>query len=355
MRSVLAYTGSVEGSAAIAWLRECRGVDVVTVTVDVGQGRELEAIRDRALALGAHRAHVLDARDQFAQDFVVPSLRADVLHAGRVPLARALSRPLIASKLVEIARIERTDHVAHTGLTSSDESRLDRLIRALAPDLHVTAVARERTLNGAPSDSVLRNTHISQTSPRSECEWGTDESEAGDVNLWGRSFTVRAKRTSPIVPRPVDTCPTEPAIVDITFVEGVPTALNGVAMPLVELIGSLGTLASTHGVGLVQSESLVCDAPAALVLHAAHRDLTHAAVTPEVEQFSAAVRAAYVDVIERAQWFSPLRDALDGYLAAAQTPVSGRVRMRFFTGAASTVTTELQQSSTRERVGHAAL
>ena len=326
MRSVLAFTGSAEGSAAIVWLRECKGADVVTVTVDVGQG-ELEAIRDRALALGAHRAHVLDARDQFAQDFIVPALRADALHAGCVPLARALSRPLIASKLVEIARIERTNHVAHTGATSPDESKLDTLIRALAPDIHVTAVARE---------------------------WTLDESELTDVNLWGRSCTTLGTTTSPFVPRPVDTCPPEPAIVDITFVEGVPTALNGVAMPLVELIGSLGTLASTHGVGVVQSQSLMCDAPAALALHAAHRDLTHAAVAPEVEQFSTAVRAAYVDVIERAQWFSPLRDGLDGYLAAAQTPVSGRVRMRFFKGSASTVTTELQQSSTRERVGHAA-
>jgi argininosuccinate synthase len=345
MRIVLAYSGSLEGSAAIAWLRERRAADVVAVTVDLGQGRELEATRDRALALGASRAHVLDARDQFAQAFVMPALRADALHAERVPLGLALSRPLIASKLVEIARIERTDHVAHTGATGVDASRLDRLVRALAPELDVIALTQEWTLSGETPDTFLRSRGI--TPP-------PGDRAAAEANLWGRSWAIRANATSPIVPRSIDTCPNEPAMVDITFVKGVPTALNGVTMPLVELIGSLGTLASTHGLGFIQGGSFVCDAPAALLLHAAHRDLTHAAVTPDVEQFSATVTAAYVDAVEQARWFSPLRDALDGYVTAAQTPVTGHVRMRLRKGDASTVAIELLQPSAQDRAGHAA-
>ena len=133
MRIVLAYSGSLEGSAAIPWLRERHHAELVAVTLDLGQGRALEAIRDRALALGAQRAHVLDTRDLFAREFVVPALRADALHDGRVPMALALSRPLIAQKLVEIAGIERADAVAHTGHATGGLSQLDRLLAAIAP------------------------------------------------------------------------------------------------------------------------------------------------------------------------------------------------------------------------------
>lgn len=159
---------------------------------------------------------------------------------------------------------------------------------------------------------------------------------------------------SPIAPRSTDGCPAEPATIDISFSQGVPTALNGVALPLVELIGSLGTLASTHGVGYLRTEQQVCDAPAAVLLHTAHRELTKAAYASDVEQFSVSVTSAYIDMLEHARWFSPLRDALDGYIAAAQTPVTGRVRLRLLKGAGSTVSTELTQSPAHDRAVHAA-
>ena len=345
MRIVLAYSGSLEGSAAIAWLRDRHRADIVAVTVDLGQGRELESIRDRALALGAQRAHVLDARDEFAQDFVVPALRADALREGGVPFALELGRPLIAQKLVEIARIERTDRVAHTGGAGTRSSRLDTLLGAIAPNLQVLAPAREWTLCGAELEAFARGHGVRRV---------PGDMMPAESNLWGRSFRFSGNVESPIVPRATDGCPTEPATVDISFSQGVPTALNGVALPLVELIGSLGTLASTHGVGYVQSDSRVCDAPAAVLLHAAHRELTHAAVAPDVEQFSLSVTAAYTDMLEHARWFSPLRDALDGYIAVAQMPVNGRVRLRLLKGTASTVATELTQSPALDRAVHAA-
>jgi argininosuccinate synthase len=345
MRIVLAYSGSLEGSAAIAWLRERYQADIVAVTIDLGQGRELESIRDRALALGAQRAHVLDARDEFAQDFVAPALRADALRDGGVPFALELSRPLIARKLVEIARIERTQHVAHTGEVGARSSRLDTLLGVIAPDLQVVAPAREWTLRGAELEAFARSHGVRRV---------PGDMVRAESNLWGRTFRFSGNDESPIVPRATDGCPTEPATVEISFSEGVPTELNGVPLPLVELIGSLGTLASTHGVGYVKSDAQVCDAPAAVLLHAAHRELTHAAVAPDVEQFSLSVTAAYIEMLEHAQWFSPLRDALGGYIAAAQTPVNGRVGLRLLKGTASTVAIELTQSPTHERAVQAA-
>ena len=149
MRIVLAYSGSLEGSAAIQWLARSALGEIVAVTLDLGQGRELEAIRDRALAVGAQRAHVLDTRDEFAQEYVVPALRADALHEGRVPMALALSRPLIARKVIEIAGIERADAVAHTGHATGGASQLDRLLAALAPALQVMTPARAWAVGSA--------------------------------------------------------------------------------------------------------------------------------------------------------------------------------------------------------------
>jgi argininosuccinate synthase len=156
MRIVVAYSGSLEGSAAIQWLRERHDAEIVAVTVDLGQGRELEAVRDRALTIGAQRAHVLDARDLFAQAYILPALRADALHDGRVPMALALSRPLIAQKLVEIAGIERATAVAHTGHAAGGTSRLDLLLGAMAPALPVLTPAREWALSAEALASFAR-------------------------------------------------------------------------------------------------------------------------------------------------------------------------------------------------------
>lgn len=332
-RIVLAYSGSLEGSAAIDWLRRRQGAEIVAVTLDLGQGRELEAIRDRALALGAQRAHVLDARDQFAQAFVLPALRADALHDDRVPMALALSRPVIAQKLIEIAGIERADAVAHTGGGSSRPSRLDRLLTALAPAMPVLTPAREWGLS--PDDVVA-------FAARHGFGSAGDDASRIESNFWGRTLRDRTgdaagPRSGPKDP---DSCPAEPALVDVAFTRGAPTALNGVTMPLIELVGSLGTLAATHGVGHTRMVGLACDAPAAVLLHAAHRELTRVVSASDVEQFSGDARAAYVSLVEDARWFSPLRQALDAYFTAVQDPVNGYVRMRLLKGEHSIVATE---------------
>jgi argininosuccinate synthase len=343
MRVVLAYSGSLEGSAAIQWLADRHAAEVVAVTLDLGQGRELEAIRDRALTIGARRAHVLDTRDLFAQEFILPALRADALHGGNVPMALALSRPLVAQKLVEIAGIERADAVAHTGHATGGASRLDRLLAAIAPSLAVMTPAREWALGHADLLAFARAKGID----------ATDDASKIESNFWGRSLRVTPGNVPPqsaLAPRPPDRCPAEPAFVDIAFARGVPATLNGVPLPLPELVASLGTLAAAHGVGHTRTESVVCDAPAAVLLHAAHRELTRVASTPEMEQFSIGATAAYVDLVEGARWFSPLREALDAYFSSAQARVNGHVRLRLLKGEHTTISSQLSHPAAEPSV-----
>jgi argininosuccinate synthase len=334
MRIVLAYSGSLEGSAAIHWLRARQHAEIVTVTLDLGQGRELEVIRDRALAIGAQRAHVLDTRDEFAQEFVIPALRADAQHQGHVPMALALSRPLIARKVIEIAGIERADAVAHTGHATAGTSQLDRLLADLAPALQVLTPAREWSL-GEPDLLLFARSH--------GFGLADDDAPRIEANFWGRS--LRHRRGSPLPPSfastSPETLPGEPALVDISFVRGVPMALNGVSLPLTELVSSLGTLAAAHGVGTAQTGTLVCQAPAAVLLHAAHRGLTRAVTPPDMQEFSDTASAAYVNVVESSRWFSTFRAALDGYFSVAQALVNGHVQLRLHKGEYETINCEV--------------
>lgn len=334
MRIVLAYSGSLEGSAAIQWLRERHAAEIVTVTLDLGQGRELEAVRDRALTIGAQRAHVLDAREVFARDFVAPALRADAMHDGRVPMALALSRPLIARELVAIAGIERADAVAHTGHASHGASSLDRLLAALAPALSVLTPAREWALTAAQFDAFARSHGLGALA---------DADARVEGNVWGRSVRCRDGEavSGDVTAADTGTYPAEPAFVDVTFSSGLPTAINGVQLPLMELVASLGTLTAAHGVGRTAVGGLLCYAPAAVLLHAAHCELTRAASADDVRACSEAASACYVRLVEDARWFSPLREGLDAYFSSVQSRVNGHVRLRVFRGGHSTITTEL--------------
>ena len=335
MRIVLAYSGSLDGSAAIQWLRERHAAEIVAVTLDLGQGRELEAVRDRALAIGARRAHVLDARDAFAQDFVLPALRADALHDGRLPMALALSRPLIAQRLVEIAGIEHADAVAHTGHGAGGSSRLDVLLGTLAPALPVLTPVREWALSAGALAAFARAHGLGS---------GVDDEARDERNFWGRSVRRHGvDAASDGLAAAPETYPGEPAFVDVAFSHGVPTALNGVPLPLLELVASLGTLTAAHGVGRGAAGPLWCDGAAAVLLHAARRELTHAASADNLRAFSDDATARYVQLVEDARWFSPLREGLDAYFSSVQSHVNGHVRLRMFRGEHSTISTELSE------------
>jgi len=342
-RIVLAYSGGLDTSVAIPWLRARYNADVIAMTMDLGQGRELEDVRNRALAAGAVRAHVLDVREEFATGYVVRALKADALYEDRYPMATSLGRPLIAKKLVELAAIELAGAIAH-GCTAeeNDRFRLDSSARALDPALEVLAPVREWDMT-RPQVLAYAGAH-GLPLPAAESQYSVD------ANLWGRSIqcgVLDDPWTEP--PEEIFTltksgseCPDQPAYVELTFDKGAPTAINGVEMSMLELIASLGTIAGAHGVGridmvenrMVGSKSReIYEAPAAVVLHEAHKELQKMVVTREADRFSRLVSVQYADTIYNGLWFTPLREALDAYINSVQERVTGQIRMKLFKGA----------------------
>lgn len=303
-RIVLAYSGGAHSSAAMAWLRENFDADVVTLTLDVGQGTDLTAVRERALAAGAIRAHVIEARDELVRDYVLPSLQAGALFEGRFPLARALAHALLAKRLVDLAGMEGAVAVAHASRNSPP--RLDVAIHALAPSLRVITVD-----------------HLSRS----------PEGGVADVNLWGR--TIEWKRESGAAPytltRAIDDCPEDPAFIEIEFDGGLPVRANGIEMPMLELVESLEIIAGAHGVGRVEESDgalpIVEEAPAAVVLHTALRHLERGILPADVRRMKNELARTYADLLFHGTWYSPARQALDAYVRAFQPLLTGTVRV----------------------------
>ena len=341
---MLAYSGSLRTSVAIPWLKEKYGAEIVTATMDLGPGRELEAVRDRALACGALRAHVLDLREEFARGFVVPALKADAAYDAGRAVAPLLGRPLIAQRLVEIARMEQADAVAHGG----GPAELDLAVRTLDPTLTVIATAVENAISHVEEVAYLRTRGL--TVPAA-----ADRPYRADANLWGRTLLwAGAAGVDDPWPDPPESifaltrspaaCPDEPAFVDVSFDRGVPTAVNGVLMPIVDLIASLGTIVGAHGVGRSDRAETrpgnlrvrtVTEAPAAVALHTAHHELQRVASpmhSGDDGRFLRLVAQEYADIIAGGRWFTPLREALDVFVDKVQAPVTGVVRLRLFKG-----------------------
>jgi len=299
-RIVLAYTGSLQDLMAIRALAEADDAEVVTLTLDLGQGRDLEEIRDRALATGAARAHVLDAREEFAHDFVLPTLHAGALHEVRQPMGAALALPLIARKLLEMATIERASEIAH-GCTGADRNRMDACVRTLEPDVRVTAAAR------------------------------TGVAERNHANLLGRVHSATRPRTE---------AADRPAHVEIAFERGMPAAINGVPMPLIELIESLAIIAGRHGVGRTEEKEksdvpgtelrLIYEASAAVVLHAAHTALETSVMPRDLLRLKREKATEYARIVSDGLWFTPARRTLDAFNAKVQERVTGSVRVTLF-------------------------
>jgi argininosuccinate synthase len=338
-RIVLAYSGGLDTSIAIPWLVEHYDAEVVAVTMDLGQGSELDETRDRALAAGAIRAHVLDVREEFARDYILPVLQADAIYDNGCPVATMLGRPLIARKLVEIAAIEQAVAVAHGCGGDNDPMNLDVAVRALSPVITVIAPARDWRMTPSEKIDYARMRGIPLSAGTTGYRTHT--------NLWGRSVEceVEDPPTSPpeqiytLTRRPAD-CPNEAAYAEMNFERGVPTAINGVAMPLVELIASLTTIASAHGVGRIDivanrlgvTSREIYEMPAAIVLHKAHKELQRMVTTSDAERLSDALSRQYADVIHDGLWFMALREALDACVAKVQERVSGVIRLKLFKG-----------------------
>ena len=342
MKIVLAYSGGLDTSVAIPWLKEQHHADVVAVTLDLGQGEELNQIRERALAAGAIRCHVLDVREEFARHYILPALEADALHEGRYPLATALGRPLIAKKLVEIAHMENARAIAHGCKKGDDQVRIDVSARAIDPNVGVIAPAR--------AWSMTRPEEMAYAQARGVAVPLTGVSScSSDRNLWGRSIECvpledpwnELSEEIYVITKPPTEAPNVPAYVEIAFDKGVPVAVNGVEMSLVELVGSLETIAGVHGVGrLDRVESRVAgiksrdiyEAPAATVLHLAHRALEGFVIPKDLQRLKRRLSHEYAELVYNGLWFSPTRHAIDAFVQNVQEPVTGTVRLKLYKG-----------------------
>jgi argininosuccinate synthase len=347
-RIVLAYSGGLDTSVAIPWLKEKYGAEIIAVTLDLGQGRELNQIRERAMSTGAIRCHVLDVREEFARDYILPALQADALYEERYPLATALSRPLIARKLVEIARMENAGAIAH-GCTGkgNDQVRIDVSARAIDPDIEVIAPAREWGMTRPEEIAYARARNVSVPTTIAS-PYSTDQ------NLWGRSIecgVLEDPWNEPpddiyaLTKAPAD-APDVPAYVEIGWQDGVPATVNGVEMPLVELIDSLETIAGVHGVGridMVENRLVgiksreVYEAPAALLLHLAHRELEGFVIPRDLQRVKLRLSQDYADLVYNGLWFSPTRSAIDAFVQDVQRRVTGAIRLKLYKGSCRVV------------------
>jgi argininosuccinate synthase len=342
---VLAYSGGLDTSVAVAWLREQFGVEVVTLTVDLGGGSLRSGVEARAISAGAARAYVVDARERFLTDFVWPHLQANALYQGAYPLATALARPLIAQLLCEVAAREGADAVAH-GCTGkgNDQVRFDVAVHALNPSLEVVApmrvgmgLSREQEIDYANERGI--EIPITKASPYSI-----------DANLWGRSIETGVLE-DPWVAPPADVyewtvapgSAPQPVEITIALEGGVPVALDGDRLPPLELVERIHELAAAHGVGRIDhvedrlvgiKSREIYEAPAATVLHAAHRAVEGLALSKDTLRFNRLVADELARLTYDGLWFSALHRDLRGYVASSQRVVSGDARIRLDHGSA---------------------
>ncbi len=340
---VLAYSGGLDTSVAVKWIKEKYGMDVITVTADVGAEKDLEAARKKALKMGAVKAVVVDAREAFVNEFVFPALQADAVYQDVYPLATALSRPLIARLLVEVARQEGATAVAH-GCTGkgNDQVRFDVVTAALGPDLAVIAPAREWGMTREETIAYARKKRIpvpvTVASPYSI-----------DINLWGRSIECGVLE-DPWTEPPEDiyiwtvspgAAPDKPQYVEIGFEAGLPVSLNRKKLPGLKLIEQLSRLAGANGVGRIDhiedrlvgiKSREIYEAPAASVLFAAHRALQAMTLSKEQLRFKQTVAEEYASLIYNGLWFSSLHRDLRAYVQSTQRYVTGTIRVKLFKG-----------------------
>jgi argininosuccinate synthase len=343
---VLAYSGGLDTSVAVAWLRERHDVEVVTLTVDVGGGSLRPGAAQRALSAGATRAYVVDARQTFVENFVWPALRAGAVYQGAYPLATALARPLIAQLLVAVAHAEGADTVAH-GCTGkgNDQVRFDVAVKAL--DGRLGVIAPMRVGMGMTRDQEIEyalereiDIPVTHASPYSV-----------DVNLWGRSVETGVLE-DPWVAPPADAylwtvaASDAPSAVELTlgFERGTPVSIDGTPFDAVELVEHLNDLAGRHGVGRIDhvedrlvgiKSREVYEAPAAVALHAAHRALEGLTLSKDQLRFGRVIADEVAQATYDGLWFTRLQAHLRDLVAASQQVVTGEVRVRLDHGTAT--------------------
>jgi argininosuccinate synthase len=353
---VLAYSGGLDTTVAVKWLTQSRGFEVIALTVDLGSQPKLAAIRERALAAGATYAYVIDARQPFIERFCWPALRAGALYQGQYPLATALGRPLIAQLLVEVAAREGAAWIAHgsTG-KGNDQVRFDIATGALAPHLKVLAPLRDGMTMTREQEIAYASQHGLEIEIKPESPYSVDE------NLWGRSIEAGVLEDALLKPpedaflwtASVDRAPASAAELALGFEAGVPVEIDGRRLDGVTLVSELNRIGGAHGVGRIDmiedrfvgiKSREVYEAPAAVVLHQAHRALEELVLDGETGRFKTSVAQEYARLVYQGKWFSRHRRDLDAYVTSTQAAVSGKVIIKLHKGSAQVVGRSSPQS-----------
>ncbi len=355
-RVLLLYSGGLDTSVMLKWIQDSYGAEVVCLTVNLGQpGEDYEVIRGKALKLGALECHVVDAREEFAREYLSPAIRANALYGGGYPLFTALGRPLIAKLAVEYARSAGCDTIAH-GCTGkgNDQVRIEATVATLAPELKLIAPVRSWQM-GREEEIAYAREHGIPIKTFS----GQSGSEATpysiDDNLWGRSSEGRwiedldhapEDDVFQLVTRPED-APDEPEYVELEFERGLPVALDGERLALVELIERVADVAARHGVGIVDhiEDRIVglkvrdiYEAPAAAIVLPAHQELERLVCTIHQNQFKPQLDRQWAYLVYAGLWWEPLRVDLDAYMDQVNERVTGKIAMKLYKGHARVVT-----------------
>lgn len=353
---VLAYSGGLDTSVAVRWLLENKCNEVICVAIDLGQGmgrsgeeESLGPIQEKALKIGASASEVIDAREEFIREYCFQSLKANAQYEAGYPLATAIARPLIAKILVEMARKHKADAIAH-GCTAkgNDQVRFDLSIAALAPEIKIIAPAREWGMSRQDCMEYAKERGIPVPVKK-------DKPYSVDLNLWGRSAECGVLEDSAkIAPEDAfgittspELAPKDPEIIEISFREGIPVALNGKELDPVTLVDEINEVGGKHGVGRIdQIENRVIgiksreiyESPAGHILNMAHNDLEYLTMIKEMKHFKNQVDQKYSELIYNGRWFNPLKTSLDAFLNETQRRVTGTIGLRLYKGRAQVVT-----------------
>lgn len=345
---VLAYSGGLDTSVSVKWIQEKYGYDVIALGLDVGEGKDMDAIKNKALNVGAIKAYMIDAKEMLAKEYLLPALKANCLYEGKYPLSSALSRPLISKLLVEIAEKEGAAAVAH-GCTGkgNDQVRFEVSIQALNPDLKIVAPVREW---GMTRDEELEYAEKNGI----PVPVNLDNPFSIDANIWGRACEAgvlenpwaEAPEAAFDWTTPIELTPDVPEYIELDFEQGVPVALNGEKLGLVQLIETLNKLGGKHGVGRIDhienrlvgiKSREVYENPAALILINAHKELEFLTLPREVTQFKPQIEQQMAKIIYEGLWYSPLKAALDAFIEETQKVVTGTIRIKLFKGSHTVV------------------
>ncbi len=343
-RIAVAYSGGLDTSVIVKWLQEKYNAEVITVTGNLGQKKEIVGVKEKAKKSGAVKAYVLDLRKEFVEQYIWPSLKAGALYEYTYPMATSLGRPLLAKALVDIAKKEKCTAVAH-GCTGkgNDQVRFEVSVAALAPELKIIAPVREWEFKSREEEIAYCEKHGIPVVATKKSPYSIDE------NIWGTAIECGILE-DPMVEPPEDAyqrtvspqkAPNKPTYITIDFKEGIPVAINGKKMDGVSLIDYANEVAGANGIGrldLVENRLVgiksreIYEAPGAILLHFAHRELERLTLDKETAHYKAKLAQDYATLVYNGLWFTPLRVALDAFIDETQKVVNGTVKLKLFKG-----------------------